>query len=71
MFSLVPRQGTGKPRFEARIDDGTPAKRKEPELDIDIKGVPSGVESAFKGNRNGYIDTTRKGARRRIAEYLP
>jgi hypothetical protein len=24
-------------------------------LDIDIKGVPSGVESAFKGNRNGYI----------------
>jgi hypothetical protein len=55
MSSLVPRQGTGKPRFEARIDDGTPAKRKEPELDIDIKGVPSGVESAFKGNRNGYI----------------
>jgi hypothetical protein len=22
VFSLVPRQGTGKPRFEARIDDG-------------------------------------------------
>jgi len=57
VFSLVPRQGTGKPRFEARIDDGTPAT--------------SGVESGFKGNRMAISDTTRKGARRRIAEYLP
>jgi hypothetical protein len=55
VFSLVPQQSTGKPGFEARIDDGNPRKRKEPELDIDIKGVPSGIERAFKGNRSGYL----------------
>jgi hypothetical protein len=54
IFSLVPRT-TGKPSFKARVDDGSPGKRRELELDIDIEGVSTVIERDFKGNRNGYI----------------
>jgi hypothetical protein len=54
VFSLVPRT-TGKPSFKARVDDGSPGKRREPELDIDIEGVSTAIERDFKANRNGYI----------------
>jgi hypothetical protein len=37
VFSLIPKT-VGKPRFEVRVDDGSPGKRKPPELDVDIKG---------------------------------
>jgi hypothetical protein len=53
VFSLIPKTA-GKPRFEARVDDGSPGKRKDPELDLDIKGVSTAVEIDFKANRNGY-----------------
>ena len=54
VFSLIPKTA-GRPRFEARVDDGSPGKRREPELDIDIKGVTATVERDFKANRNGYV----------------
>jgi hypothetical protein len=54
VFSLIPKT-VGKPRFEVRVDDGSPGKRKPPELDVDIKGVSAAVERDFKGNRNGYV----------------
>ena len=54
VFSLIPKTA-GKPRFEARVDDGSPGKRREPELDIDIKGVTAAIERDFKANRNGYV----------------
>jgi hypothetical protein len=54
VFSLVPKTA-GKPRFGARLDDGSPGKRREPELDIDIKDVTATIESDFKANRNGYV----------------
>ena len=38
LFSLIPK-ASGRPSFHARVDDGSPAKRKDPELDIDIMGV--------------------------------
>jgi hypothetical protein len=53
IFSLVPTT-TGKPTFQARLDDGSPGNRREPELDIDIKGVTAAVEIAFKNNRDGF-----------------
>ena len=57
VFSLIPKTA-GKPRFEARVDDGSPGKRKEqPELDIDIKGkgVTAAIVRDFQDNRNGYV----------------
>jgi hypothetical protein len=54
VFSLIPKIA-GKPSFEARVDDGSPAKRREPELDIDITGVTNAIERDFKANRNGYV----------------
>jgi hypothetical protein len=54
VFSLVPNTA-GKPRFDARVDDGNPWKRRPPDLDIDIKGVSRAIEGDFKSNRNGYI----------------
>jgi hypothetical protein len=54
VFSLVPRTA-GKPSFEARIDDGNPGNRREPELDIDITGVDKTTERDFKAGRNGYF----------------
>jgi hypothetical protein len=55
VFSLIPKQGTGKPDFRARIDDGNRIKRKEPELDIDITGVSDAVVKDFRAGRNGYV----------------
>ena len=37
------------------MDDGTPRRPKDPELDIDISRVSETVERDFKANRNGYI----------------
>jgi hypothetical protein len=45
----------GKPSFEARVDDGSPGKRKDPELDFDIRGVSAAIERYFKAGRKGYI----------------
>lgn len=53
VFSLIPRSAN-KPSFLARVDDGNPGKRRSPELDIDIEGVSSAVERAFKARRRGY-----------------
>jgi hypothetical protein len=53
VFSLKPKT-QGKPSFHARVDDGSPKKLKEPELDIDIRGVSSAVVRDFKAKRNGY-----------------
>src|SRR5258708_3312440 len=54
VFSLIP-QTAGKPSFAARVDDGSPGKRRPPELDIDIKDVTEAIERDFKANRNGYF----------------
>jgi hypothetical protein len=54
VFSLIPKIA-GKPSFDARVDDGSPGKRRELELDIDIKGVTATTERDFKANRNGYV----------------
>jgi hypothetical protein len=53
VFSLNPKSGN-KPSFHARIDDGSSAKRKDPELDIDIDGVSPSDARDFKANRNDY-----------------
>src|SRR5258708_415768 len=47
VFSLVPKVA-GKPRFDARLDDGSPGNRKEPELDFDIEGVSEDIKRDFK-----------------------
>jgi hypothetical protein len=54
VFSLIPKT-PGKPRFRARVDDGSPAKRKSPELDIDIEDVSEVIRRDFKARRNGYV----------------
>jgi hypothetical protein len=54
VFSLVPKMA-GKPSFEARVDDGSSGKRRDPELDIGIEGVSAVISSDFKAGRNGYI----------------
>jgi hypothetical protein len=54
VLSLIPNT-TGKPSFKARVDDGSPGNRRQPELDIDIEGVSAAIERDFKANRNGYI----------------
>jgi len=55
VFSLIPKT-LGKPSFHARVDDGSPDTPKDPELDIDIKGVSdTAIIRDFKANRNGYI----------------
>jgi hypothetical protein len=41
--------------FEARVDDGSPSNRKDPELDLDIKGVNKAIQRAFRNGRNGYV----------------
>ena len=53
VFSLIPNAAS-EPRFEARVDDGKPGKRREPELDIDIEGVAAATKSDFKAKRMGY-----------------
>lgn len=53
VFSLIPKT-QGRPSFHARVDDGTPEKWKDPELDIDIRGVSEVVEGDFNAKRNGY-----------------
>jgi hypothetical protein len=37
------------------VDDGTPSRPKDPELDIDISGVSVAVKKDFEARRNGYI----------------
>jgi hypothetical protein len=54
VFSLIPNT-PAKPCFHARVDDGSSEKRKELELDIDIKGVSESLVRDFKDNRNGYL----------------
>ena len=53
VFSLIPRSA-GRPSFVARVDDGSPGKRRQPELDVDIKYVTTAIERDFKAKRNGY-----------------
>lgn len=54
VFSLIPKTNA-KESFEARVDDGGPGRRRQPELDIDIKGAGRAAERDFKSSRNGYI----------------
>jgi hypothetical protein len=54
VFSLFPKSASN-PQFDARVDDGSPGNRREPDLDIDIKNVTKAVENDFKANRNGYL----------------
>ena len=54
VFSLIPKTA-GKPSFHARVDDGTPDNVKDPELDIDIRGVSDDIVRDFRAGRNGYI----------------
>ena len=54
VFSLIPKTA-GKPSFAARVDDGSPGRRRPPELDIDIKDVTKAIERDFKADRNGYF----------------
>src|SRR5258706_8603844 len=54
VFPRIPKTA-GKPSFAARVDDGSPGKRRPPELDIDIKDVPKAIERDFKADRNGYF----------------
>jgi hypothetical protein len=54
VFSLIPKTA-GKPSFAARVDDGSPGKRRQPELDIDMKDATKALERDFKANRNGYF----------------
>jgi hypothetical protein len=51
-FSLIPK--TSGPSFHARVHDGSPKKRKEPDFDIDIVGVSAAAARDFKAGRNGY-----------------
>lgn len=53
VFDLVPKT-EGNPSFEARVDDGSPGKRRDIELDLDVKGVPDAIRSDFKSGRNGW-----------------
>jgi hypothetical protein len=53
VFSLLPKTPE-KASFHARIDDGSPDKRKGPNLDIDISGVSSSIIRDFEACRNGY-----------------
>ena len=54
VFSLIPKTAR-KPSFHARVDDGTPDKVKDIELDIDIRGVSEDIVRDFRAGRNGYI----------------
>jgi hypothetical protein len=54
VFSLLANTA-GTPSFHARVDDGSSGKRKEPELDIDIKGVSDAIARDFRAGRNGYV----------------
>ena len=54
VFSLIPKPA-GKPSFHARVDDGTPDNVKDPQLDIDIRGVSDDIVRDFRAGRNGYI----------------
>jgi hypothetical protein len=46
VFSLIPNTAS-KPRFAARVNDGSPGKRRPPELDVDIKNVTKAIEGDF------------------------
>jgi len=54
VFSLMPNTA-GKPSFEARLDDGSPGRRRPPDLDIDIRGVSNTIARDFKAERKGYV----------------
>jgi hypothetical protein len=47
VFSLISKSA-GQPGFLARVDDGSPDKRKDPELDFDILGVGDDIRDDFK-----------------------
>ena len=47
VFSLLSKS-TGQPNYLARVDDGSPAKPKDPELDLDIAEVDEKVRKDFK-----------------------
>jgi hypothetical protein len=53
VFSLIPK-AADKRAFHARVDDGNPGNRRNPELDIDISSAPNEAVRDFKSNRNGY-----------------
>jgi hypothetical protein len=53
VFSLLPSKPEN-PRFQARVDDGSPNNIKEIDLDIDIDGVSDALKRDFKAGRNGY-----------------
>jgi hypothetical protein len=53
VFSLTPKNQQ-QPHFMARIDDGNPGRRRDPELDIDIGGVSSKIKRDFNAKRNSY-----------------
>jgi hypothetical protein len=53
VFSLVSKNNA-KAKFVARLDDGTPERVKDPELDVDIENVARDVALDFKAGRNGY-----------------
>lgn len=56
VFSLVPRT-QGRASFLARVDDGSPSKSKDPELDFDVENVSDEIKKDFKSRkpRLGYL----------------
>jgi hypothetical protein len=54
VFSLLPHS-PGKPGFEARVDDGSPGRRRSPDLDFDMTGATETAHNDFKAHRNGYV----------------
>ena len=58
VFDLVPRTA-GKANFEARLDDGNPGKRREPELDCNRGKTPGGQGCALRSlTRSGRRGTS-------------
>ena len=53
LFLLVP-QVSSRETFRVRIDDGSPNRRKELEVDIDILDASKSVQDDFKAGRQGY-----------------
>lgn len=72
VFSLVPRQGTGKPRFEARIEMmALRQNARNRNWILTSREYLAALKVRLRAIAMATSDTTRKGARRRIAEYLP
>ena len=53
MFALAPKT-PGKPRFEARWDDGSPGNRNRADVDFDIEDVSKEIKRDFKRKAGGY-----------------